>query len=482
MPASFHIEKAKSGRSKCKKCKEPIVKGNLRIGNTTERTIGDETTSMTSWNCLSCFILPRNLKRGGVTPISFVEDNLNDPDDILGNHMEEVITAITVNSSGGARKNKTNKEDSSVNKFLTSVKRNSEALANDSTEQPCKRVKKMSKMEKKEAELYDDLKRMTIDQLKDYLRWNRQIVGGTKQLLILKCLDGALRGRLGRCPMCARAKLKIEDATSEVAICAGYFDEEAGLRVPACTAVSLSLQEDEVGSNPAPRLHPWYRKEPSEEEAKELDSLDEQAASGKIVSVQKSKSSSYKITLAKLLEEAEKITWKVGNKVELKETATALLEVGLNGGLALPSAENGGTKTVGRVLVANARSASPSKILKLLIDEFGFAADKAEEEKAATAAISNICKVETNVGCYLILDEFSKLSQTSGDFRKANSYRKAAQAIAGLNMEVTIDNALSLGKASSKNKLPGVGKSIAEKINEFVATGSVEKLEELRAS
>jgi len=99
-----------------------------------------------------------------------VEDNLNDPDDILGNHMEEVITAITVNSSGGARKNKTNKEDSSVNKFLTSVKRNSEALANDSTEQPCKRVKKMSKIEKKEAELYDDLKRMTIDQLKDYLR------------------------------------------------------------------------------------------------------------------------------------------------------------------------------------------------------------------------------------------------------------------------------------------------------------------------
>ena len=42
-----------------------------------------------------------------------------------------------------------------------------------------------------------------------------------------------------------------------------------------------------------------------------------------------------------------------------------------------------------------------------------------------------------------------------------------------------MDNAKSLGKAG-KNKLTGVGKGSAEKIYEFLSTGKIEKLEELR--
>lgn len=37
MPPKYHIEEAKSGRSKCKKSKETIAKGELRIGMSTER-------------------------------------------------------------------------------------------------------------------------------------------------------------------------------------------------------------------------------------------------------------------------------------------------------------------------------------------------------------------------------------------------------------------------------------------------------------
>jgi hypothetical protein len=36
MPTSYHIEKAKSGRAKCKKCKVPIAKDELRIGASSE--------------------------------------------------------------------------------------------------------------------------------------------------------------------------------------------------------------------------------------------------------------------------------------------------------------------------------------------------------------------------------------------------------------------------------------------------------------
>ena len=37
MTTTYHIEKAKSARSKCKKCKETIVKDDMRIGSSSER-------------------------------------------------------------------------------------------------------------------------------------------------------------------------------------------------------------------------------------------------------------------------------------------------------------------------------------------------------------------------------------------------------------------------------------------------------------
>lgn len=75
--STYSIEHAKSGRSKCKKCKEPIPKGALRIGVETEDTTGAGYTS-TSWTHPKCFNLPRKLKQEGVTAESFVEDTLRD--------------------------------------------------------------------------------------------------------------------------------------------------------------------------------------------------------------------------------------------------------------------------------------------------------------------------------------------------------------------------------------------------------------------
>ena len=45
-------------------------------------------------------------------------------------------------------------------------------------------------------------------------------------------------------------------------------------------------------------------------------------------------------------------------------------------------------------------------------------------------------------------------------------------------MEITADNALGLGKG--KTKINGVGKSSAEKMSEFMKTGTIQKLEEKR--
>ena len=45
-------------------------------------------------------------------------------------------------------------------------------------------------------------------------------------------------------------------------------------------------------------------------------------------------------------------------------------------------------------------------------------------------------------------------------------------------MEITADNALGLGKG--KTKVDGIGKGSAEKMREFMTTGTIQKLEEKR--
>jgi DNA polymerase/3'-5' exonuclease PolX len=45
--------------------------------------------------------------------------------------------------------------------------------------------------------------------------------------------------------------------------------------------------------------------------------------------------------------------------------------------------------------------------------------------------------------------------------------------------EITADNAMSLSKG--KTKIPNIGKASAEKMKEYMETGTIQKLEEKRA-
>jgi DNA polymerase (family X) len=64
---------------------------------------------------------------------------------------------------------------------------------------------------------------------------------------------------------------------------------------------------------------------------------------------------------------------------------------------------------------------------------------------------------------------------TGGDAFRVRNYDKAARSVAGYPADISQLDAAAL------RQIPGVGKSIAEKISEFTATGSIRALEELRA-
>ena len=103
--------------------------------------------------------------------------------------------------------------------------------------------------------LYQD---KNLEELKDYLRWNQQVLKGTKPLLLMKCMDGHLNGRLARCPLCHEGRLNLE--VDDTVQCSGYFDEDTHQRV-ACNYSSKDAD--------APRSK-WYIEKPSEEEEEEM--------------------------------------------------------------------------------------------------------------------------------------------------------------------------------------------------------------------
>lgn len=84
--------------------------------------------------------------------------------------------------------------------------------------------------------------------------------------------------------------------------------------------------------------------------------------------------------------------------------------------------------------------------------------------------------VRANDAVAALLQEYADLlSITGGDAFKARAYEKAAQAVAGHYEDVSTLDLPGL------RSIPHVGSSIASKIQEYLATGSVQAVEEVRA-
>ena len=81
----------------------------------------------------------------------------------------------------------------------------------------------------------------------------------------------------------------------------------------------------------------------------------------------------------------------------------------------------------------------------------------------------NSCTFVTNDN---IADKLELLAQVQENPHKSETYEKAADAIRKLTFEVTNGTEISQGP----RKVPGVGKGIANKIDEYIATGEIREL------
>jgi hypothetical protein len=89
-----------------------------------------------------------------------------------------------------------------------------------------------------EREVFVKYKAKTIDELKDFLRWNGQLLSGTKGDLVARCVDGEVHGALPHCPEPGcKGRLRIEGSQVH---CGGAFDDEIGTFVRCYFKVAAS--------------------------------------------------------------------------------------------------------------------------------------------------------------------------------------------------------------------------------------------------
>lgn len=180
----------------------------------------------------------------------------------------------------------------------------------------------------------------------------------------------------------------------------------------------------------------------------------------------------------KLLEAAKELN----GKLDFSSNAGRKQAVGefvalIKGKVDLPENRNPKME-IGKLVMANCSDKNAEEIMQVIFDKYGFANVKEEKAAAKEAAAEAACANPKNAGLILALGECAKYYFAESNANAALSYKKAIATLTELKEEVTEDNAMSFSKG--KTKLPGIGKSTAQKMLEFVQTGTFAKLEEKR--
>jgi hypothetical protein len=218
-----------------------------------------------------------------------------------------------------------------------------------------------------------------------------------------------------------------------------------------------------------------YTEEPTDEEKEAMDHMEESAQQGGAVDVESDPD------VNKLVNNAAKLTWDLHSKDGMKKAASDLIQLFHNHKgkhLDLPDDAGAARMKVGTAL-AQHRDLSAGEMVKLLVQEVGFCESKAERSALKEAALESAMREPKNASLVAAFQELAALYFKEGNRNAGSSYTKVVKALRELPFEVTEDNAQGLCKG--KTKVPNIGKSSADKIYEFVTTGSIAKLEEKRS-
>ena len=88
----FAVERAKTGRAKCKKCKCPIDKDNVRIAKIMRNPFGEGT--MKAWHHITCLFDVFAKQRASTKRIDNPEEDINGWDDLTDEDKDLVLKKL----------------------------------------------------------------------------------------------------------------------------------------------------------------------------------------------------------------------------------------------------------------------------------------------------------------------------------------------------------------------------------------------------
>jgi hypothetical protein len=303
-----------------------------------------------------------------------------------------------------------------------------------------------------EYEVYTRYKSMKGEALKDYLRWNKQVLKGVKDELVMKCTDGEVRGALGRCPICEnKLALALDvDPNGKCVKCGGGWDEELQQRIQ-CDYIT--------DRDRAPRLA-WRTTKPTEEE--EVEAMRPKLSTS-IVKNQSDMLSEYDLT----------------SRDGRRDAAKVLITVCRGAGVKLPDDDSLAMQQIGPILISNQDIARTdvNKLIEVIAESFGIV-EVVMHSDSPNKKPRSIATVPENEGLVLIFKELSKLYREEGNRNAGNTYGKVTAALASFESPIKSSNQFNERKGGVK--VPGIGPTTIKYIDEYLKTGMVSKLEEKR--
>lgn len=213
-----------------------------------------------------------------------------------------------------------------------------------------------------------------------------------------------------------------------------------------------------------------FTEKPSEEEEAAMKEAAEALKSG-------SKVSGGDDSLVTSLEDkAAGLDWDVTTKEGKQKAVKDLIALCEQADVDLP--ETNAKMEIGTIVTGN-QDLPPSEVVKLIAEKYGFVQQNEEVAEKKAAAVEALCHNPANSEIVQVMLELSNCYFKEGNPHAGATYKKVSAAVAGLDFEITEENAKGLGK--NKTKVDDIGKGSADKIYEFITTGKIEKLEEKKA-
>jgi len=229
---SYSIEKARSGRSTCKKCKSKIEKDILRIGITTDHPEFGETTK---WEHVEC----HKFMLASPEELSGWEE--------LGDDEQEACTTI-LNQKGNKRpppKQEVKPFDSCKKLKMGDLKSQLEERGLETDGKKAVLIERLAAAMATDAPSADQIEflkveaefsSMTNTVLKELLGRNDQKKSGNKPDLVARCTDCKMYGCLPKCPECGGGRMDVSYPTrwnhggQGKFRCKGHYDDDEFIR------------------------------------------------------------------------------------------------------------------------------------------------------------------------------------------------------------------------------------------------------------